>query len=93
MVDNRADENFIWNFQKTVFNADVIKNNYGQSLQSIFGKTDVPWWGKKLMVREFTNPESVRNFMIQTQIRGEFEDLKKKHAIERVDGDNLQHDR
>ena len=91
-VDSGVEEDKIWNFQKSLFNQDVIKNNYANEFQNIFSKSHAPWWGKKLMHPTWYKKDKYQKFLKQWQIRLDFEQLKMKQAIERVPGDKQQAD-
>ena len=90
--DHGNEEHMIWNWQKSLFNQNVVKNTYTTEFQSIFSKSHAPWWGKKLMIPTWYKKDKYQKFLKQWEIRKEFEALKMQQAIEHRPGDKLQYD-
>lgn len=86
------EEGMIWNWQKTLLNQNVVKNNYSTEFQSMFGKSNAPWWGKKLMIPTWYKKDKYQKFLKQWEIRKELEALKMDQALELRPGDQKQHD-
>lgn len=92
LVDHGIDEKNIWNFRKTIFNQFVIENTYNEDNTPLDSSSHAPWWGMKLQIPTWYKKEKYAKFLKQWQIRLDFEALKKRQAIERIPGDNMQLD-
>lgn len=93
-VDQRVDEDLgPWEFKKNLWLQDIVVNDYNHAFQSIFEKSHAPRWGRKLIAQAWYNQDSWDKFVLQHNIKLDFEELKKKHALERIEGDKMQYDK
>ncbi len=62
-IDHGLDEDYIWSFQKTLYNQNKIKNPY---VMGGFGRATTlsyaPWWGEKLSQPAWFKEEKIAKF-------------------------------
>lgn len=64
-LDHGLDEDYVWAFQKTVFNQDVIKNPFLQDPLGVSRRNNLPPWGEKLIAPSFFREEKFKKLMRQ----------------------------
>lgn len=52
-IDHGLDEDYIWGFQRSIYNQDIIKNPYSKNFLEAIKNPNQPFWGSKLMTPSF----------------------------------------
>lgn len=61
-IDHGLDEDIIWNFPKTLYNQDVIKNAWTDPAGKAFTYSYAPFWGHKLAMPAWYKAEKMPKF-------------------------------
>ena len=79
LVDHGLEEDIIWNFPKNLYNMPVIKNDYngGKDL----GKNFAPFWGRKLSMMAWHNPDKFPKFYRHWEHRKGLQIIMMEHAL------------
>lgn len=75
-IDHGQDEEKIWAFPRTLYNQEVIKNQWIPGQTTAFQDSFAPWWGQKLMIPAFYKRDKMEEFYRQWSIRQGLEVLK-----------------
>jgi hypothetical protein len=79
-VDHGLDEEHIWAFGKSLYNQDVIKNDWVNPMTNAFKKSFAPFWGEKLQMPAWYKKEKMGKFYRHWSHRLGLEALKMEHA-------------
>lgn len=80
--DHRMDEEKIWNFPKTIYNTDVIENQWiSDPMQAGLKKSFIPTWSKKLLTDAFFSKDKLEKMKFVWELRRGLEKLKVRHAF------------
>lgn len=80
--DHRMDEEKIWNFPLTVYNTEIVENQWKTNpMQAAFKKSFVPTWSKKLLTDAFFSKEKLNKMKFVWNLRLGLEQIKYRHAL------------
>ena len=80
--DHRMDEDKIWNFPISVYNTEIIENQWKSNpMQAGFKKSFIPTWSKKLLTDAFFSKEKLDKMKFVWELRLGLEEIKQRQAV------------
>jgi len=79
-MDHALDEEKIWNFHKTLYGFDVIRNMWTHAPNIAKNLSFSPNWSGKLAIEHFMTSKKYKKLLLQTELRDGLNEIQKRHA-------------
>lgn len=84
LIDHQLDEVNVWNFRQTLYNQQVVVNQYAKDPLGALKEEHMPYWGLKLTTPQFYSDEKMKKFFHQWGQKLGLEIIKARQAVELV---------